>query len=529
MTEHWVEDFKIVKENIIPVAIKEMQGIKKERLLLTKRHTAISFKKDNCAEFVKRGSYLVLDFGKELCGGLRIVTRSASAKTTFRITLGESYAEACTDIGKKNAGNDHSPRDFEVNVPTMSDLIFGQSGFRFARIELLSNSPVLVKNIYAVSTLPYFEKEAIIRTSDEELNRILDTAIYTLKLNLQNGYIFDGIKRDRLVWSGDLHQEILNSIYLFGDNKNVMNSLSFLREETPAKEWMNTIPSYSAWWVINLCDYCKLTGNNAFFEENKDYAKEILEHFDMCIDTDGTMNFGENKNAFFLDWPTKYTPDAVIGTATIILLAAKMYLKKEENATCHSIIRKLSAYLVKDCVSKQTRAFQVLAGRETERVHTFLEKGGAEGFSTFMAYYILKADAMAGGVDMLPIIKEYYGAMLSRGATTFWEDFNMDWLEGSGRIDELPREGEKDIHGDYGAFCYEGFRHSLCHGWASGVLAFFIEHILGLEMSDGGKCYEVHPNTLGIDEIYAKIPTVQGWIEIQIQNSTLVKCSTVNK
>ena len=299
--------------------------------------------------------------------------------------------------------------------------------------------------------------------------------------------------------------------------------------KTRVEEWMNTIPSYSAWWVINLCDYCKLTGNNAFFEENKDYAKEILEHFDICIDADGTMNFGENKNAFFLDWPTKYTPDAVIGTATIILLAAKMYLKKEENATCHSIIRKLSAYLVKDCVSKQTRAFQVLAGRETERVHTFLEKGGAEGFSTFMAYYILKADAMAGGVDMLPIIKEYYGAMLSRGATTFWEDFNMDWLEGSGRIDELPREGEKDIHGDYGAFCYEGFRHSLCHGWASGVLAFFIEHILGLEMSDGGKCYEVHPNTLGIDEIYAKIPTVQGWIEIQIQNSTLVKCSTVNK
>ena len=96
----------------------------------------------------------------------------------------------------------------------------------------------------------------------------------------------------------------------------------------------------------------------------------------------------------------------------------------------------------------------------------FLEKDGAAGFSTFMAYYILKADALAGGMNMISIIKEYFGAMLSRGATTFWEDFNMDWLVGSGRIDELPKEGEKDIHGDYGAFCYEGFRHSLCHGWA---------------------------------------------------------------
>ncbi len=38
---------------------------------------------------------------------------------------------------------------------------------------------------------------------------------------------------------------------------------------------------------------------------------------------------------------------------------------------------------------------------------------------------------------MLPIIKEYFGAMLSRGATTFWEDFDMEWLNGSGREDEV--------------------------------------------------------------------------------------------
>lgn len=524
MTEHWkTEDFSVVKENIVPVAIKEMQGIQNEETLFVKRHTAISFKKDCCVEFAEKGSYIVLDFGKELCGGLRIITRSAKNLTTFRITFGESYSEACTDIGNKNAGNDHSPRDFEVKVSFMSDLTFGQTGFRFARVELLSDGPVLVKNIYAVNTLPYFEKEAVIRTSDEELNRILDTAIYTLKLNLQNGYIWDGIKRDRLVWCGDLHQEILNSIYLFGDNSNVTNSLSFLREETPATEWMNTIPSYSAWWVINFCDYCRLTGNRTYFEENKSYAKEILEQFDACVDTDGTMHLGSGSLAFFLDWPTKGTEDAVIGTAAIILLAAKMYLQKEENASCRSLIQKLSVYLNKECVTKQARAFQIFAGRDAIGEDLFLENGGATGFSTFMAYYILKADAMAGGTNMLSIIKEYFGAMLSRGATTFWEDFNMDWLEGSGRIDELPKEGEKDIHGDYGAFCYEGFRHSLCHGWASGVLAFFIEHILGLELCNSGESYNVRPNTMGLEEIYAKIPIAKGWLEIHICDNHIYK------
>ena len=71
-----------------------------------------------------------------------------------------------------------------------------------------------------------------------------------------------------------------------------------------------------------------------------------------------------------------------------------------------------------------------------------------------------------------------YGAMLDKGATTFWEDFDLAWVEGSGRIDEFPQNGEKDIHGDYGAYCYVGFRHSLCHGWSAGVIAFMKEENL---------------------------------------------------
>jgi hypothetical protein len=65
--------------------------------------------------------------------------------------------------------------------------------------------------------------------------------------------------------------------------------------------------------------------------------------------------------------------------------------------------------------------------------------------------------------------------MLDRGATTFWEDFHIEWLEGTGRIDELD-ETKKDIHGDCGAHCYVGFRHSLCHGWSAGVAKFIKEH-----------------------------------------------------
>ena len=54
-------------------------------------------------------------------------------------------------------------------------------------------------------------------------------------------------------------------------------------------------------------------------------------------------------------------------------------------------------------------------------------------------------------------MKEYYGAMLDKGATTFWEDFNIDWLENTGNIDEILSPDQRDLHGDNGAFCYIGY------------------------------------------------------------------------
>ena len=507
----------VTKEYILPVAVKAREKVLEPENLLIAKPACVSFRKDRCCAFAEKGAYVVLDFGKELCGSIRLIAGSLDAVAQFRITLGESLTEACSVIGQKNATNDHSPRDFQVAVPGMSDLTFGLSGFRFARLELLTEEPVHLRAVLGVNTVPRFEKEGRIQTNDALLNQIMDTAAYTLRLNMQNGYMWDGIKRDRLVWCGDLHQEILLASYLFGGVENIRNCLTFLKEETPPTQWINGIPTYSAWWVINLCDYCRLAGDRTYFAENRDYARAVLENINSCIDDHGEMDFSAAPYfmPYFLDWPTLDTPDAKIGTAALLVYMAKKYLEMEENTACSRIAAVLAPYLDMDCGFKQTRAFQILAGRDPGAEAEFLEKDGAAGFSTFMAYYILKADTMAGGKRMLSLIKEYFGGMLERGATSFWEDFDVAWLEGSGRIDEFPKEGQKDIHGDFGAFCYEGFRHSLCHGWSSGVLAFIIEHILGLSVEWNG-AYRVEPDAAHLETIEAKLPFRDGWLNIHV-------------
>ena len=92
-----------------------------------------------------------------------------------------------------------------------------------------------------------------------------------------------------------------------------------------------------------------------------------------------------------------------------------------------------------------------------------------------------RPSAKAGETDTaLDFIRAYWGGMLDLGATTFWEDFDLGWTENAGRIDELVPPGKKDIHGDFGAYCYIGFRHSLCHGWAGGPTAWLSQHVLGI-------------------------------------------------
>lgn len=121
--------------------------------------------------------------------------------------------------------------------------------------------------------------------------------------------------------------------------------------------------------------------------------------------------------------------------------------------------------------------------------------GGCVGVSTFYGYYMLEAMSAAGeSRRALDTVRDYWGGMLDMGATSFWEDFNLAWTNNACRIDEMPVAGKKDIHGDYGEFCYRGFRHSLCHGWSSGPAAWCINHVLGIRPMDVGcKTVEVKP------------------------------------
>lgn len=461
-------------------------------------------------------SCFILDFGKEISGSVRILTYNADFDKRVRLRFGESVGETCAEIGEKNATNDHSLRDFCVELQSYSDMTFGNTGFRFLRVDTLGDTArILIKSIVAVSDADEREEKGTFECDDETVNAIWNTAAYTLRLCLHNGYFWDGVKRDRLVWIGDLYPEMRAAYCLYGNISETENSLTFAREQTPLPEWMNGIPMYSMWWLYILCDYYKLTKNEEFVAKQIDYILGLIDLFDKHVDENGNTAFGFN----FIDWATHWAKgeslDKKSDEEAGVLFLLKIVVEKTswllqnfgiENEKCLRLLKKLEKKKYEVNRYKQIAALGVFAGEKDENTRNVLLKNGASGFSTFMSYFILTAISNYGEYDSaLSLMKEYYGGMLKLGATTFWEDFDIDWAENATRIDQMPCVGKKDVHGDCGRYCYRGYRHSFCHGWSAGVIAYLSETVAGIR-DEGDGVIRITPRLSGLKYVKMSYP-----------------------
>ena len=472
-----------------------------------------------------RASFL-LDFGRELQGGIQMVTgRSSQKEVRVRVRFGESVSEAMCDITPENgATNDHAIRDFQLTLPWLGSAEIGNSGFRFVRIDLEEPNVELnlkeLRATFGYRDIPYLGS---FKSDNERLNDIWMTGAYTVHLNMQE-YIWDGVKRDRLVWIGDLHPELMTVNTVFGYNEVIPKSLDLIRDTTPLPNWMNGISSYSIWWLLIHKDWYLYQGNLDYLKEQKAYMTSLLDHLMTKIDGNGKETLDGTR---FLDWPSSPNVKGVdAGLQALMVMAMdagqEMALAMDDKDLadrCKKASKKLKKYIPDHNQSKQGAALMALAGlmKAEKADKEVLSVGGAKNFSTFYGYYMLEAMAKAGNYQgAMDIISEYWGAMLDLGATTFWEDFNIDWMENAARIDELVPEGKVDVHSSYGGYCYVGFRHSFCHGWASGPTAWMSRYVLGVQVLEPGcRKVKIEPHLGNLNRVEGTFPTPYGVIRIK--------------
>ena len=478
-------------------------------------------------------SHIVLDFGEEYAGGIRILVKAlegvSAGANPLRIRFGESVGETMVNIGEKNATGDHSPRDFVYALPPLCDNTVGCSGFRFARLDNVGEKTMYLQAIVLMAKHPNVSRVAHFRSDDPRLNRIFKISCRTAFLCLQNGYLYDGIKRDRLVWTGDMGVEVKTILDGYGALDGVHRSLDFSRDASPLPGWMNGIPSYSLWWIMELEDYYRRTAELDWLKTNARYLQGLVHQLSLCVDEEGRLNFDRCADAahseleYFIDWPTwgnENSETAVVALLKIALRSATyLYsvLGLNTDAVSSLAQRVREVPLTKKAMKSQIGTVYEGYGRGDLDA---LVKDGGHGFSTFSMYLCLKALADGNRIeDALRCLKEYYGGMLDHGATTFFEDYDLDW-KGIG-VDQMPEEGKPYLASDYGNYCYVGYRLSLCHGWASGPAPFLLEEVAGIHPLDAYH-YEIAPKLGPIQTLDATIATVLGPLTIHCREGKLV-------
>ncbi len=530
---------EITRSYVTPVRIiwqsdNRSNQIKNPEVLLTKFDGQLSTSGEGMCILrsdKERQASVLLDFGKELYGGIEIAAaiRGDKNPVKIRVRLGESVSEAMSNTGEttipgmNSATNDHSLRDFTLELPWLGTVEIGNSGFRFVRIDVLDKDVDLpIRSVRAISRyrdIPYFGS---FTSSNKRLNEIWEVGAYTVHMNMQE-YLWDGIKRDRLVWLGDIHPEVMTINNVFGDNEVVRKSLDFGRDTTPLPGWMNGISSYSLWWIITHRDYFLYQGDLDYLKEQQSYLSDLIEQIVSKIGADGRENLNGGR---FLDWPTSENPDVIhSGLQSLMVMTIKAgediaeWLNDEHlKKTCSDALRSLRKHNPATHDNKQAAALLSLADIiSSDNASKVILKNGAQDFATFYGYYMLEALAKAGKYqEAMDIISDYWGAMLDLGATTFWENFIYEERVNAAGIDEIVPENKYDIHADGGAHCYIGLRASLCHGWASGPTSWLTAHVLGIKVIEpGSKVIQIRPNLGDLEFAEGSFPTPYGLVKVK--------------
>ncbi len=473
----------------------------------------------------RRPGSIVLDFGTELAGSIEIFTPMFDPKmpAAVRVRFGESVAEVMADIPGRGAQNDHAMRDQVVTLPWLGRATVGQSGFRFVRLDATAAAPhvqvTAVRALLSLRDLPY---AGSFSCSNPRLNRIWQTGAWTVHLNMQD-FLWDGIKRDRLVWIGDMHPEVAVINAVFGDQDVVRKSLDLTRDVTPVTAWMNTISAYSMWWVMIHEDWYHHHGDLAYLRQQQTYLTALLRRLAGFVDAEGREVLDGMR---FVDWPTSANPVAVhegLQALMILTMASGERLLRVLGDTraanlCAATVARLRRHVPAVSGRKTPAAFSLLAGlRDAAPTAAKLAQGGPRDLSTFCGFYVLRALGRAGETDTaLDFISRFWGGMLDQGATTFWEEFDLAWTKEAGPIDELVAQGRKDLHGDFGDHCYVGLRRSLCHGWAGGPTAFLSEHVLGITpAAPGFTKVRIEPQLGKLQWAEGTYPTPKGPIHVR--------------
>ncbi len=457
----------------------------------------------------------IYDFGKETFGSICIENIPSTVKT-FDIYPGESYEEATdtefTQIMINATNNNGSFKSENVAL-------------RYAYIPYMKELDLSLSFEY----LP-LENKGEFECDNELINKIWDTCAYTMLLNSREAF-FDGIKRDRWVWSGDAYQSYLVNYYLAFDKDIVRRTTKMLRGSDPITKHINTICDYTFLWICGIWDYYFYTGDKEFLEDIYPDMLDMMSFIEKRLDKD-KMYKRQPDDWVFIDWST-FDSNGPMCAEQMLLCRAYECLSK-----CASVLndkrvatkaKKQFEYMkeqinlrywneskgafVDDYVSEKNNVtrhanifallFDYTTKERKEKIVTnvIYNKDVTPITTPYFEFFELDAMCQLGDFKYLDnMLSDYWGGMMRLGATTIWEEFD-------------PTKNGIEHYKMYGG----KYEKSLCHAWGASPIYLLGKYALGVKPTGVGySSYEVKPNLMSFNEFEGKVPTPMGEIYVKV-------------
>jgi hypothetical protein len=549
---------------------------------------------------------LVIDFGKEVAGHLKVRVKGASSTPPkLRACFSESirYAALTPDAndgeGKIAPGCDTAniwngfpgqpytqdtdshalPLDGVKLPATIRDGVL-RGGFRYATLFLDGPGTVDIDGVTVDFTAAPNQRNldgyaGHFLSSDNELNKIWYAGAYTVQLNTgasntakswpykdgegdhadaqvpfadpNKSVIYDGGKRDRIVWQGDLAVQNPVTYLTTDDLEAVDNSLSSLAAQQlpdgfmPAEsqvgqhnaDELRTYGEYVTWFVNNMYEHWLYTGDRAYLDEwwpQLTKATAWLESV-RAKDDKGLIAFGDvgscghygysdcgHETYVNALYARNLNQMAAMAKARGDASAAKTYtdrsaaVKKavndqlwDDEAGAYRLSREIPGAYPQD--GNATAVLTGVAdGDRATRALAYLRKNNWAQYGSLTVsqstpnaslppFYAplpssFESEARLGTGDAsgLDLIRTYWGHQLRQDpGSTFWEHMQPD---GTPNLKQFS---------------------SLAHGWASGPTVTLTSRVLGVRPTGPGySSWSVVPFTGGLKWAEGTVPTPHG-------------------
>ncbi len=439
---------------------------------------------------------VMLDFGKEIPGRLKVDSTSSTA-AHLQMSFGETLQEATPDfsmIGPRN-----------LVVPAGETAYGPVTAFRYAQVVYLDGADA-AKSL-GIQADEVFRNLPVVKQyqdPDALLVQIWQTSVYTAQLGMQTEF-WDAPKRDRAPYSADLYVSARTARAAFGSAtdpivkytlEDLVKRVCIVNGRPTTGQDINCIPSFNAWWILDLGDLYRSSGDATYLASQRENLKAILDRMQTQLQN-GV--FADDPSTFlFADWSPgmvhfagQTAPEAAKIATMIYYMgfqeAAFLFNQMGDDssaanyaATAAAIKMAASAAYFDSATGTfgdrmQTNAMAVFSGiadaSQYDAIFTqILSQPPSEEITPYFYYFVLEAMEITGHrSEAVNLMRQVWGGMLNAGATTFWEidppgcasatDVGQCLIED---FDKLSSQGTRDVI-------------SMAHGWASGPAAFLLE------------------------------------------------------